>query len=112
MAGSVRAEVRVKVSVQRRRKRGWRRYVPIPSWKRTIVGSLMGTFTGIAITIALQQGGFEALTSFTLIRNVVAGALGSVSMGVAWGSVLSFIRKPAADDESTEPKSGKPPAVS
>lgn len=72
----------------------------------------MGTFTGVVMTIALQQGGIEALTSFTLIRNVVAGALGSVSMGVAWGSLLTFIRKPAEDTETTDAKAGNPPAIS
>jgi hypothetical protein len=98
--------VSLKVAVERRRKQGWRKYGPVPSLKRTIIASLMGTVTGIAITLALQQSGIEALTSFTLVRNAVVGALGSISTGVAWGSVLSFIRKPVDDDAKDLPKAG------
>ena len=96
----------LKVAVERRRKHGWRKWVPIPSLKRTIIGSIMGTLTGIAITIVLQQSGIEALTSFSLIRNAVVGAFGSVSTGLAWGSLLTFIRKPVDDDTKDLPKAG------
>jgi hypothetical protein len=109
-SGAMTPELKLKVSIERRRRRGWRRWVPLPSWKKTLIGTILGTLTGILLSLTLQQGGFESLTSFTLIRNAVVGAFTSVGFGVAWGSVLGFIRKPV-DEEDVEARKGAPPPI-
>lgn len=110
-SGAATPEVRLKLTLARRRQRGWRRYFPIPSLKKTVIGSILGTITGILISLTLQQGGFESLTSFTLIRNMAMGAFSSVGFGVAWGSLLGFIRKPLPEGEAEGPGKGGPPSI-
>jgi len=110
-SGAMTPEATLKIAVARRRQRGWRRYFPLPSLKKTVVGSMLGTITGILISLTLQQGGFEALTSFTMIRNMVVGAFSAVGFGVAWGSVLGFIRKPLPEGEAEGPGKGGPPSI-
>ncbi|MBI4304893.1 MAG: hypothetical protein HY678_01105 [Chloroflexi bacterium] len=110
-ASGAHAKLKLQVAVQRRRRSGWRKWVPVPSWKRTLISSVLGTITGLLLALVLQQGGWASLTSFTVIRNVVAGALGSVGFGIAWGSVWSFLKPPLPDEEMQGPAAGAPPAV-
>ncbi|MBI4219125.1 MAG: hypothetical protein HY682_03200 [Chloroflexi bacterium] len=105
-ASGAHAKLKLQVAVQRRRRTGLRRWIPVPSWKRTLIGSILGTLTGLLMAIVFQQGGWESLTSFTVIRNVVAGALGSVGFGIAWGSVWSFLKPPLPDAPPSITKPG------
>ena len=47
------AKLKLKVQLQRRRPRGWRRFVPVPAWKRTIISTLIGAITGLALAVVL-----------------------------------------------------------
>ena len=57
-AGGMSARLRLKVQVQRRRPQGWRRFIPVPAWKRTLTSTLTGALSGLCIGAVLQQGGF------------------------------------------------------
>ena len=96
------SQTQVEVELQRRRKRGWRRYIPVPNWKRTIIGSTIGTVTGILASVFLQQGGLRALTTPTILVNAFTGAFGSFGCTLVIGSAIKWIRNPASEEEEKE----------
>lgn len=92
LAGNVNAEA----GVARRRSTGWRRWVPVPSWKRSIVSSVIGSFTGVMLLVVLQQVGFRSLDVVSIVVGLLTG--GGISFGIGYciGAIITFIRKPVA----------------
>ena len=97
-ANGIRAKL--KVQVQRRRRIGWRRWVPVPAWKRTITGSIIGAITGLCATALLQQTGVAPLSLTTAFWGLVTGGMVTFGAGIAMGAIWTFIRPP------TEPEAG------
>ena len=93
-ASGTNLKLRLKVQVQRRRPRGWRRWVPIPAWKRTIFGTFIGAVAGFLITVALQQGGLTVLSVATVVRGVIIGGGTAFGAGTAWGALWTYLRPP------------------
>lgn len=92
LAGNVNAEA----GVARRRSTGWRRWVPVPSWKRSIVSSVIGSFTGVMLLVVLQQAGLRSLDLVSIVVGLLTG--GGISFGIGYciGAIITFIRKPVA----------------
>jgi hypothetical protein len=93
------AKLKAKVQLRRRRPTGWRRFIPVPAWKRTIVSTLIGAVTGLATTVLLQQAGVKPLSLLTMIWGLVVR--GGVTFGVAYsvGMLKTFLRPPEAPEE-------------
>lgn len=93
-ANGLSAKLDAKVQVARRRPRGWRKWVPIPAWKRSIFGTIVGAITGLGIAVVMQQAGVEPLTVASAMWGVIAG--GSVSFGVGYslGVIRTFMKAP------------------
>ncbi|GEM_PF-3479648 len=99
---SFEGETSLEIEIQRRRKTGWRRWVPVPNWKRSIIGTTIGTVTGVLGSIFLQQGGIQAFTVPSVIRDAFIGAAGSFSFTLVIGSVVQWLRKPVSEVEEKE----------
>ena len=93
------ARVKLKVQMQRRRRRGWRRWFPAPAWKRRVVSTLMGAFTGLAVTVVLQQSGAALLSMATAIWGAVVGGGVTFGVGYSWGALLTYLRPPIEDGQ-------------
>jgi hypothetical protein len=101
-ASGAHANLKLKVSLARRRRTGWKRWVPFPNWKRTAIGSVIGSIFGVLLALFFQQGGIEALTTFSLVRTAFLGAFSSFGLGMAWATVLNYV-KPAIPEGEKEP---------
>lgn len=93
-ARGARLKVQLKVQLQRRRPRGWRRWVPVPAWKPTIIGTITGAMTGFLATVALQQGGLTVYSVATAVRGIIIGGGVTFGVGISWGAVWTFLRPP------------------
>lgn len=98
-ARGARAKLEGKLQVHRRRPRGWRRWFPAPAWKRTVVSTLMGAFTGLAAAILLQQSGVALLSLATAAWGAVVGGGVTFGVGYSWGALLTYLRPPIEDAE-------------
>lgn len=95
-ASGMNAKLKLKVQVQRRRPRGWRRFIPVPAWKRTIFSTLTGALSGLCVAVVLQQGGFVPLSLATGIWSMIIGGGVTLGVGYSLGALLAFLR-PAQD---------------
>jgi len=94
-------QAKLKVQVRRRRRSGWRRWVPVPAWKRTIFGSIVGAIAGLCVAALLQQTGLAPLSLASAICGIAAGGVMSFGAGIALGTVWTYLRPPE------EPAEGK-----
>ena len=72
-ASGMNAKLTLKAKLQRRRPRGWRRFLPVPAWKRTITGTIVGAITGLCVAVLLQQGGVTPLSIATAVWGLIVG---------------------------------------
>jgi hypothetical protein len=96
-ANGANTELKAKVKVERRRRTGWRRWVPLPAWKRIITGTITGAATGLAGTVMLQQGGVTPLSLITAIWGLVVGGGVTFSVALSLGTLLTFLRPPVEE---------------
>lgn len=102
-AAGAQTNLKLKVSLARRRRTGWKRWVPFPNWRRTAIGSVIGTITGVLLAVFFQQGGIEALTTYSLVRTAFLGAFSSFGLGMAWATALNYFKPPIAEGEKEPP---------
>ena len=91
LAGNVNAEA----GVARRRSSGWRRWVPVPSWKRAILSSLIGGFTGVSLLIVMQQVGLRSLDLSSIVGGLLTGGGITFGFGYCVGAIVTYLRPPA-----------------
>ena len=96
-ANGLSAKLEAKVQVARRRPRGWRRWVPVPAWKRSIFSTLVGAVTGLGLAVLMQQSGISPLSLANAVWGLVLG--GGVSFGVGYSlGVVKTLLKPPLED--------------
>jgi hypothetical protein len=91
------AKLKLKVRVERRRPTGWRRWVPVPAWKRLITGTIVGAVAGFAGTILLQQSGITPLSLTAAMWGTVWGGGATFGVGLSFGVLLTFLRPPVEE---------------
>lgn len=93
-ANGLNAKVDAKAQVARRRPRGWRRWVPVPAWKRSVFSTLMGAVIGVGLAVLMQQTGFSPLSLANAVWALILG--GGISFGVGYSLevVRTFVRSP------------------
>ncbi len=89
---NLQSRIKVSIGLERRRRRGLRRWMPFPSWKRILTGSVLGTVSGVAIVVLLQQGGITPISLGSALTGLVVGGLAPVGVSVALGSIIGFLR--------------------
>ena len=94
-------KLKLSVAVRRRRRHGWRRWAPVPAWRRTAVSTVIGVLTGLLTTVALQQAGATTLTTGSVVSGSLLGGGVSFGAGLVWGSVLAFLRSPEEEEPAT-----------
>ncbi len=101
-AGGLNAKLKAKIQLKRHRPTGWRRYLSVPAWGKTISGTVLGAITGIAGAIVLQQAGAITLTPSAAVYALVEG--GGVTFGVSYslGAVWTYVRPTVAEEDETE----------
>ena len=109
-ANGTRAKLQAKVAVQRRRPHGWRRLVPVPAWKRTIIGTIIGAITGLCVTALLQQAGFAPLSVATAAWGLALGGAVALGFGLSLGAVLTYLRPPLVPETPAASPPANPPA--
>jgi hypothetical protein len=87
-------KIKLKLEVQRRRRRGWRRWVPMPAWKRTIFATFMGAVTGLFVSAVMQQAGVTPFSIATAVRNTITGGAISFGVSIGLGAIVTFLKKP------------------
>ena len=102
------ANIRVRIAVQRRRPSGWRRWVPVLAWKRTLIATLLGVIAGIVTTTLLQQAGQVRLESAVLVQGAISGGGVSFGFSVVWASVITFFKSPVAPEHENLPPGDSP----
>ncbi|MFQ5933853.1 MAG: hypothetical protein ACE5KI_04360 [Dehalococcoidia bacterium] len=100
-ASSTNVKIKLKAQLERRRPRGWRRWFPAPAWKRTIVSTLIGAFTGLCTTVLLQQGGVFSLALATAIWGTITGGGVTFGVGYSLGVLWTYFRPPREEPEQS-----------
>jgi hypothetical protein len=93
-ASGLSAKVMMKMRLQRRRPRGWRRFIPVPAWKRTLYGTLLGAVSSVCLAAFFQPGGVTALSWITAIWTAAAGGGITFGLGYSMGAIWTYIRPP------------------
>lgn len=96
-ANGTNAKVKLKVTVEKRRRAGWRRWIPVPAWKRIITSTIIGAVTGLAGTVMLQQGGINPISLVTAMWGIVVGGGITFGVGLSFGTLLTFLRPPVEE---------------
>ena len=100
---NTRARIKVDLALERRRRRGLRRWLPFPSLKSTITGSILGTISGVVVVVLLQQSGITPISLGKAIIGLVVGGVAPISVTVALGTIINFLRpleeEPAAPQD-------------
>ena len=99
-ANGLNAKLKAKIKLRRRRPTGWRRFVPVPAWKPTILSTLIGAITGLALALVLQQAGTTPISLTTAIWGLVVGGGLTFGMGYPLGMVRTFLKPPEEPEES------------
>ena len=81
-ANGLNAKLDAKVKVARRRPRGLLRWFPVPTWKQSILSTLVGAVTGLGLAVVMQQAGINPLSLASAVWGLVLG--GGVSFGVGY----------------------------
>lgn len=89
-------DLKMKAQIQRRR-RGWRRFVPVPAWKRMVVSMFVGALLGFAFSFYLQQDGIRPLSLASAIWSAVIGGGATFGVGYSLGAIFSFLRPPVKE---------------
>ena len=81
-------------ALQRRRRTGWRRYLPVPDLKWTIINTALGAVAGlVSTTLLLQQTGVQPLSIVNAVLGMFAG--GGLTFGVAYlGALFTYFMSP------------------
>ena len=93
-ANGLSAKLDAKVQISRRRPRGWRRWVPVPAWKRTIFSTLLGAVTGLGLAVLMQQGGISPLSLANAVWGLILGGGVSFGFGYSLGVIKTFLKSP------------------
>ncbi|NQW23473.1 MAG: hypothetical protein HQ475_08530 [SAR202 cluster bacterium] len=93
-ANGLSAKLNAKVQVARRRPRGWRRWIPIPAWKRSIFSTLVGAVTGLGLAVLMQQTGYSPLTLASAVWGLILGGGVSFGVGYSLGVIKTFVKPP------------------
>lgn len=88
------AKLDAKVQVNRRRPRGWRRWVPVPAWKRSVISTLLGAVTGLGLAVLMQQTGISPLSLANAVWGLILGGGVSFGVGYSLGVIKTFLRSP------------------
>jgi hypothetical protein len=91
-ASSANVKMNTQVALRRRRRTGWRRFLPVVAWRKTTWATLTGAITGIFAAIAFQQTGQFVLDTGTVAGGAATGGGMSLGVGLAWGSLLSLLK--------------------
>ena len=85
-------------TIQRRRSRGWRRWIPVPDLKWTIITTVLGAVAGlVTTTFFFQQTAVSPLSFVNGIWGVLGG--GGLTFGVAYlGALLTYFMSPEEPD--------------
>ena len=109
-ASGTNAKLTLKVKLQRRRPRGWRRFLPVPAWKRTITGTVVGAFTGLCVTVLLQQAGVTPLSLATAIWGLIVGGGVTLGAGYSLGALWTYVRSPVEPAQTSDDEPPVAPA--
>ena len=90
-------KIKLKPEVQRRRKKGWRRWVPMMVWKRTIFATFLGAVTGLFLNAVMQQAGVTPLSIATAVWSTLTGGAISFGFSVGFGAIVTYLKKPVDD---------------
>ncbi len=93
-ANGLSAKLDAKVQVARRRPRGWRRWVPVPAWKRSIFSTLIGAVTGLGLAVLMQQAGINPLSLASAVWGLILGGGVSFGVGYSLGVLKTFLKPP------------------
>ena len=93
-ANGLSAKLDAKVQVARRRPRGWRRWVPVPAWKRSVISTLLGAVTGLGLAVLMQQTGISPLSLANAVWGLILGGGISFGIGYSLGVVKTFLKSP------------------
>jgi len=97
-ASGMNAKLKAKVQLARRRPQGWRRWLPVPAWKRTLISTIIGAFTGLGIAIVLQQGGIAPLAWATAVKGTILGGGLTFGVGYTLGALWTYLKPPEQPD--------------
>ena len=87
---------KMKAQIQRRR-RGWRRFIPVPAWKRMVLSMFVGALLGFAFSFYLQQGGVRPLSLASGLWNALLGGGATFGIGYSLGAIFTLLRPPAKE---------------
>jgi hypothetical protein len=93
-ASGLSAKVMMKTRLQRRRPRGWRRFFPVPAWKRTLFGTLLGAISSVCLAAWFQPGGVTTLSWATAIWIGATGGGITFGLGYSVGAIWTYVRPP------------------
>lgn len=93
-ANGLSAKLDAKVQVARRRPRGWRRWVPVPAWKRSLISTSLGAVTGLGLAVLMQQTGISPLSLANAVWGLILGGGISFGVGYSLGVVKTFLKSP------------------
>lgn len=97
-ASGMNAKLKAKVQLSRRKPQGWRRWMPVPAWKRTLISTVIGAFTGIGIAIVLQQAGMAPLAWSTALKGMIMGGGLTFGVGYSLGALWTYLKPPQQPD--------------
>jgi len=103
-----RLKLEFQVAVQKRKRRGLRRWLPVPAWRRTVTATVTGAITGLLTALVFQQAGAITLTTGAVISGPLIGGGVSFGVGVVWSSVLAFVREPAEPEVTDNDENAGP----
>jgi len=93
-ANGLSAKLDAKVQISRRRPRGWRRWVPVPAWKRTIFSTPLGAVTGLGLAVLMQQSGISPLSLANAVWGLILGGGVSFGVGYSLGVIKTYLKSP------------------
>jgi hypothetical protein len=96
-ANGLSAKLDAKVKVARRRPRGILRWLPIPSWKRSLISTIIGAITGLGLAVVMQQAGINPLSLASAVRGLILGGGVSFGVGYSLGVIKTFLSPPQED---------------
>ena len=93
-ANGLSAKLDAKVQVARRRPHGWRRWAPVPAWKRSIFSTVVGAVTGLGLAVVMQQAGINPLSLAVAVWGLILGGGISFGAGYSLGVLKTFLKPP------------------
>lgn len=91
-ANGLSAKLDAKVEVARRRPRGWRRWFPVPAWKRSLISTSLGAIAGLGLAVIAQQTGISPLTLASAVWGLILGGGLSFGVGYSLGVVKTYLK--------------------